>query len=566
MAGGYDERPWLALYEEHQRGDVTPEFGDMLALFRDTCRSAPDRVATTYFDSTLTYRGLDELSDALASLLAARGFGGGDRLALYLQNTPQFVLGLLAGWKLGGIVVALNPMYRAHELSSILPDAQPFAVLSSESGWRDVLAEPASEAGVQLAVTTSELDFQQRDDPRLFDGVRRDRAPSAGTEVPVLDLLDVLDEHEGKKPPAATVHPDDVALLAYTSGTSGTPKAATNTHRNFSFNAQTFRLDDGSRDGSGILALAPLFHITGMVCQLGAVVALGGRLDLAYRFEPSVVLDALREHRPQYMIGPSTAYMALMHHPEVSRDDFGSLDLVFSGGAPLPSAVVEDFRERFGHYIRNGYGLTETTATATAVPAHLEAPVDEASGTLSVGLPTHNTVLRVVDDHGADVSVGDLGEIVIEGPMVVPAYWNRPDETERGLPDGRLHTGDVGFMDQQGWFYVVDRKKDMINASGYKVWPREVEDVLYTHPGVREAAVVGVSDPYRGESVRAYVSLTGDASTGEEELVEHCRQRLAAYKAPREVVVLDELPKTTTGKILRRRLRTGAESTEKGNE
>lgn len=278
-----------------------------------------------------------------------------------------------------------------------------------------------------------------------------------------------------------------------------------------------------------------------------------------------MVLDALAEHRPYYMIGPSTAYMALMNHPDVTAEHFASLELVYSGGAPLPSAVVETFRDRFGHYIRNGYGLTETTATATSVPSHLEAPVDESSGTLSVGIPTFDTVLRIADEDGADLPVGEVGEIVIEGPMVVPAYWNKPTETERGIPRGRLHTGDVGFMDSRGWFYVVDRKKDMISASGYKVWPREVEDVLYSHPAVREAAVVGVPDPYRGETVRAYVGLGDGRSATASELIDHCKQQLAAYKYPRRVEIVEELPKTTTGKILRRQLRDRA-AEEQGAE
>lgn len=560
MAGIYEERPWLALYDEQDPGDLAPEFGDMLALFHETCRRVPDSTALTYFDGRITYSELDRLSDGLARYLAERGFGGGDRLAIFLQNTPQFAIALLAGWKLGGIVVPLNPMYRTRELSTILADAQPFAVVASEGGWHDVLGEVARETGVHAAITTSELDLQTRNDPRLFAGTERRPADDA------VDLLEVARARGDQRPAAAKVSPADIALLTYTSGTSGVPKGATNTHGNVSFNVQGFRLRAGSRDGSGIIALAPLFHITGMVCQLGAVFALGGRLDLVYRFDPAVVLEALTEHRPSYMIGPSTAYMALMNHPDVTRAHFSSLELVYSGGAPLPSAVVETFRDRFGHYIRNGYGLTETTATATSVPAHLEAPVDEASGTLSVGIPTFNTVLRIVDDAGAELPAGEVGEIVIEGPMVVPAYWNRPAETEDGIPQGRLHTGDVGFMDARGWFYVVDRKKDMISASGYKVWPREVEDVLYAHPAVREAAVVGVPDSYRGETVKAYISLRAGGSVTESALVEHCRDQLAVYKSPREVVVLDELPKTTTGKILRRQLRDGTTSAEKGSE
>ncbi|GAA4864588.1 hypothetical protein GCM10025787_57890 [Saccharopolyspora rosea] len=555
MGSVYDERPWLALYEDDIPRELVCEFDDVLGLFAATRRRCPDRVAITYFDGRLTYRELDELSDALAHHLVEQGVQRGDRVALYLQNVPQFALALLAGWKAGAIVVPLNPMYRSHELTRILDDARPVAVVSSETGWHDVLGVLARQAGVRIALTTSELDMQTRHDPRLFADLRRRPADDCS------DLLEVARAHLGRTPPEITVSGDDIALLVYTSGTSGVPKGATNTHRNIAFNSEGFRARTRDKDGAGIFGLAPLFHITGMVCQLGAAIALGGRLDLVYRFHPGVVLDALAEHRPAYMIGPSTAYMALMNHPDVTADHFASLDLVYSGGAPLPSAVVDSFRERFGHYIHNGYGLTETTATATSVPAHLEAPVDEASGTLSVGLPTFNTVLRIVDDQGEDLPVGEVGEIVIEGPMVVPAYWNKPAETRAGIRDGRLHTGDVGFMDAQGWFYVVDRKKDMINASGYKVWPREVEDVLYGHPAVREVAVVGVPDSYRGETVKAYVSLRDGRTVEPAELVEFCKRRLAAYKYPRSVEVLDDLPKTATGKILRRRLRDEAART-----
>ncbi|QUH00595.1 AMP-binding protein [Saccharopolyspora erythraea] len=559
MVSAYDERPWLALYGDLP-SELVPEHDTLLAMFAASVARHPDRVATTYFDGRLTYRELDELSDGLAGHLARRGLAAGDRMAVYLQNVPQFVIAVLAGWKAGAIVVPLNPMYRSHELTRILADARPAAVVSSERGWHDVLGEVARDAGTGIAVTTSDLDLQTRDDERLFAGHRRSPAADAA------DLLEAA--REGGPRPEVAVSGDDVALLVYTSGTSGVPKGATNTHGNLAFNCAGFKARAG-REAPGFFALAPLFHITGMVCQLGAAIALGGRLDLAYRFEAGVVLDALEEHRPDYMIGPSTAYMALMNHPDVSAGHFSSLEHVFSGGAPLPSAVVERFRELFGHYIHNGYGLTETTATATSVPSHLEAPVHEESGTLSVGLPTFNTVLRIVDDDGRDLPVGEVGEIVIEGPMVVPAYWNKPEETRAGIRDGRLYTGDVGFMDPQGWFYVVDRKKDMINASGFKVWPREVEDVLYSHPAVREAAVVGVPDAYRGETVKAFVSLRDGARATGEELSEHCKQRMAAYKYPRSVEILDELPKTATGKILRRTLRqgaTGSSATGKGTE
>lgn len=549
MGSIYDQRPWLALYDPDVPQQLTPQFQDMLSLFDATLARVPDRAALTYFDATVSYAELDALSDGLASYLLEQGFRTGDRLALYLQNVPQFAIALLAGWKAGGIVVPLNPMYRSRELTTILPDAAPTAVVSSEQGWRDVLGPIAREAGVRISLTTSELDLQTRHDPRLFATTERVPAPDAA------DLLAVARARQNDTPPEITLASSDVALLTYTSGTSGVPKGATNTHGNICFNAEGIKSTSRAPAGAAIFALAPLFHITGMVCQLGATLSLGGTLDLAYRFEPGVVLDALREHQPYFMVGPSTAYMALMNHPDVTREHFASLGAVYSGGAPLPSAVVEAFRQRFGHYIRNGYGLTETTATATSTPAGREAPVDPASGTLSVGVPTLNTVLRIVDNDGKDLPVGEIGEIVIEGPMVVPAYWNKPEETAASIDGGRLHTGDVGFMDSEGWFYVVDRKKDMINASGFKVWPREVEDVLYGHPAVREAAVVGVPDGYRGETVRAYVSLAAGQQVTGPELVEHCKQQLAAYKYPREIEILDELPKTATGKILRRQLR-----------
>lgn len=292
-----------------------------------------------------------------------------------------------------------------------------------------------------------------------------------------------------------------------------------------------------------------------MVCELSACFANAGTLALAHRFDAGAVLDAFLEHRPAYTVGPATAFMALAAHPGATRDHFASFQVVSSGGAPLPPALVDRLSAAFGFYLRNGYGLTETTAASASVPVHLEAPVDPASGTLSVGLPGADTVVRVLDEQGAEVPFGETGEIAVRGPQVVPGYWRLPAATAEAFPEGELRTGDVGFMDADGWLYVVDRKKDMINASGFKVWPREVEDVLYAHPAVREAAVVGVPDPYRGESVKAYVSLRPGASAEPEELAAHCAARLAAYKYPRRVEILPVLPKTTSGKILRRELR-----------
>jgi long-chain acyl-CoA synthetase len=248
-------------------------------------------------------------------------------------------------------------------------------------------------------------------------------------------------------------------------------------------------------------------------------------------------------------------FIALMNAPNADKEALSSLTKIYSGGAPIPPSTVKAFQSAFDHYIHNIYGLTETTSPSHAVPVGAEAPVDEASGALSVGVPIYNTTVTIIGDDGAELPPGEIGELVTSGPQVVAGYWNKPEETAKALPGGSLHTGDVGYMDEQGWFYIVDRKKDQINAGGYKVWPREVEDVLYEHEAVREAAVIGVPDDYRGETVKAFVSLRPGKDVSEEELIAFTKERMAAYKYPRRIEFLDEIPKTVTGKLLRRELR-----------
>lgn len=429
------------------------------------------------------------------------------------------------------------------------------ALICSDRAWESYLRDTAAASPVRIVLTGCELDFQTRADARVLTFERLPQAADA-------DDLVAVARAGHKAPEGRDLGPSDVALISYTSGTSGTPKGATNTHGNIMYNAERQRTGLALPDAPVYYALAPLFHITGMVCQLGACLNSAGTLVLTYRFEPGVVLAAFAEHRPHYTVGPSTAFMALGAHPDVTPDHFSSFVNISSGGAPVPPALVEKFRSGFGPYIRNGYGLTECTAPCASVPPGLEAPVDPASGTLAVGVPGPDTVVRIVDDQGEEVPFGEQGEILVRGPQVVPGYWRRPDATAETFPDGELHTGDIGFMDPQGWLYVVDRKKDMINASGFKVWPREVEDVLYTHPAVREAAVVGVPDGYRGETVKAYISLRPGSDTDPDELAMYCKERLAAYKYPRQVEILPELPKTASGKILRRELRSQSQDSE----
>ena len=547
----YDERPWLALYGD-QPADYELEFDDALSMFRAGLARDPSGDALRYFDGAVTRRELDELSDALASGLLANGFSPGDRLAVYLQNVPQFVIAMVAAWKAGGIMVSINPMSRARELSYLLKDSGATVLVSLESLYDQVARDVVPDTDVRLVLTTSELEFQTRDDERLFAGVSRRR--HEGTT----DLGAFLAEHRGQTPPPVQLGPDDVAFLTYTSGTTGVPKGAMNTHRNVVFTAQVYRdWVRAGRDGA-IFGIAPLFHITGLIGHIAVSMLVPAPLVLAYRFEPQVVLDAFLEHRPAFTIGAITAFSALLNAPGVTRDHFASFTSIYSGGAPISPAAERRFLEATGKQVHNAYGLTETTSPMTVTPFGSPSPVDPESGALSVGVPAPSTVVRIQDDDGKDLPLGEVGEIVAEGPQVVAGYWGKPEETAANLPGGALKSGDVGFMTPEGWVFIVDRKKDMINASGYKVWPREVEDVLAEHPAVRESAVVGVPDEKRGETVRAFVSLVPGASATPEELIAHCRERMAAYKYPRSVVLVDELPKTVTGKILRRELRGGS--------
>ena len=346
-----------------------------------------------------------------------------------------------------------------------------------------------------------------------------------------------------------------MAFLTYTSGTTGPPKGAMTTHGNVVFNAQTYRDWIGIGPDDVILGVAPLFHITGSIGHVALSLLTGAPLVLMYRLDPAVALETIRDDQVTFTVGSITVFIALMNAPNASREALATLTKIYSGGAPIPPSTITAFQDTFGQYIHNIYGLTETTSPSHAVPLGATR-AGRRSLWRAVGRGAglqHGRAHRGED--GQDLPAGEIGELVTAGPQVVPGYWNKPEETAKALPGGALHTGDVGYMDRDGWFYIVDRKKDQINVSGYKVWPREVEDVLYEHEAVREAAVVGVPDPYRGETVKAYVSLKAGRTATPEELMAHCKQKLAAYKYPRQLEILDEIPKTVTGKILRRELR-----------
>lgn len=518
-----------------------------LDLFRAAPREAP---ALFYFDATQSYGDIDRYSDRLAGVFARKGVGRGDRVAVILQNVPQFVIASLAAWKVGAIVVSLNPMYRTPELRKLFKDCEPKAVICHDDQWDNVVPA-ANLVDPELLLWTAAREFQTRNDGRVL--------PKAG-RAPQAHALHTILAEDAPAPPPPVLASDDIGLLLYTSGTTGLPKGAMLTHRNLVTTALICRDHFELNGTSRIFGVAPLFHITGFEIQMVAAVAAHAAMVLTYRFQPQVALDAFLDRRPTFIIGAITAFIALMNQAEATSRHFESFVHLYSGGAPIAPSVIDAFAKRFGRAIRSSYGMTELTSASHLAPNEGRIPVDPDSGALSIGRPTPGVDAIVVDDERRPLGTGEHGEVVVRGPGVMAGYWRKPAETDEVLTNGWLHSGDVGFFDESGWFYLVDRKKDMISASGFKVWPREVEDVIYGFPGIREAAVVGAADPYRGEAVVAFISTQPGAVIDVAALSRFCRERLAAYKCPVDIRVLDDLPKTESGKITRNTLRDGLRS------
>ena len=539
---------WAAAYPPGLATKLQVPTGSLVDAWKARVKANPEGKAIAYFDGQLSAAELDRLSDAFAAALQARDIGHGDRIGIQLQNIPQYVIAFLGLWKLGAIAVLMNPMYKERELRHLIEDSGARGIIADDSLY-PATAAAAAGSTVEWILTTSGLEYQTRSDPRIF-GTAEPAQPS-----PDGDMAAWITEFAGRTPDSPALGQDDVALLAYTSGTTGAPKGAMNTHGNILNVAATCAAWMGLEPGDSVLAVAPLFHITGAVIDAATPLLADTTLVMVNRTDPAVVVDAFAEHSVTCTTGSITVFNAIYQVPDAAAAHFASAKTLYSGGAPIPPATVEAFQERFGAYIHNIFGMTETTSAVIGVPPGVRAPVDPASGSLSIGLPLPNVTARIIDAEGNPLPAGEQGELELSGPQIVPGYWNNPDATARTMPGGRLRTGDVATMDESGWVYIVDRMKDQINVSGYKVWPREVEDVLYEHPAVYEAAVVGMPDAYRGETVVAYVSLKPGRTATEEELIAFTKERLAAYKYPRSVYVIDDLPKTQTGKIRRRELR-----------
>ena len=550
MSDWFETRPWATTWGEHAPQPHTLTASTTLHDLAQTLRVHPEREAISYYGFSLTWSQFDRWTTAFASFLSEQGIVPGDRVGIYDQNTPEFVIATYGIWKVGGSVVPLNPMYRG-ELEHIFTTAEVKGLVVSKAAYLDRVK--AYAASLPLVVLSDDLSFQVDGPEVLFS-----RFANLASTPDNFDFRTVVESHLDTNFIPHVPSPEETALVVFTSGTSGKSKGASASHANVSNNARQTVRTPSFVPGDGFATLAPLFHITGFISQFVAAVSGGARLILNYRFDAGAMLDLCLRERPTYMVGPATVYTAMMAHPNFTRDHFSSFKRIKSGGAPLPEGLVNKFEEKTGLYLAQGYGLTETCAQAATVPAGVRAPVDPSSGNLACGLPQLDTMIRIIDPSGAALGPNAVGEIVISGPQVVSEYLNDRQATAEQIPGGELRTGDVGFMDEDGWLFVVDRMKDMINASGFKVWPREVEDALYTHPAIQEAAVVGLPDDYRGEDVAAFVTLQPGAEATSAEIIAHCREHLAAFKAPHQVTFIDELPKTGSGKILRRTIREDA--------
>lgn len=424
-----------------------------LRQFRVNAVRCPHNTQLIYFDSEFSVGNVDDVSDALATALEAEGVRPGDRVAILMQNMPHYVISLLASWKIGAIMVPLNPMLRPVELEQHLNDCGAVVLIALDTLWHGVAKDIIDATDVRRVIAASAKGMQTRDDQRVLS------APTQPLGADVFDFDKLVAKFAGSKPEWHDPEPETVAFLCYTSGTTGPPKGAICSHRNvIAVTEATCEVAEiGSQ--SRVLALAPLFHITGLMVQLIPALISHCPLVLSFRFHPGVMLDSIREHRPTFAVGPVTAYIGLLQDAGFRREDFASLDRVYSGGAPISPASARSFEERTGKQLLGAYGMTEATAATHLTPKGMRAPVDPNTGALAVGLPTPGTSVRIVDDEGADVPNGMAGEVVLTGPGVISGYWQRPEATAATIRDGLLYSGDIGVVDDEGWLFLVDRKK-----------------------------------------------------------------------------------------------------------
>jgi long-chain acyl-CoA synthetase len=489
---------------------------NLATVLTDSAQRDSDHTALKLDDMEVSYGLLDEGSARVAALLADKGVAEGDRVGIMLPNVPYFAVCYYGVLRAGGVVVPMNVLLKRREVAFYLRDPEAKLLFAWE-GFADDAKAGAQEAGAECLVVTPG-DFEE-----MLAGVEPRR--------------DVADRD-----------PDDTAVILYTSGTTGTPKGAELTHQNLLRNCEISRDMFGIGSEAVTLGALPLFHSFGQTCGMNATMAAGGTLTLIPRFEPGKALEIIQRDKVNVFEGVPTMYSAMFHFDDRDKFDTSTLELCVSGGSAMPVELMRGFEDAFECKILEGYGLSESSPVAS-----FNRP-DRERKPGSIGIPIEGVEMKVVDDDGNDVPQGEVGEIVIRGHNVMKGYWNKPDATSETLRDGWLHTGDMANVDEDGYFFIVDRKKDLIIRGGYNVYPREIEEVLYEHPAVMEAAVIGVKDDKLGEEIGAAVTLKDGADASADELREFVKEQVAAYKYPRRVWFVDELPKGPTGKILKREI------------
>lgn len=539
------EKPWTKLYPKGTPTSLEYPKTSVFETLRNAANKYPDKVALVFQDNAITYKKLDVLTDTLATFLHDLGMEKGDRVALFLPNIPQFIISFYGGLKAGAIITACSALYKERELSYQLHDSGAETIVTLDEFYPTVNNIKRKTMLKNVIVTTRE-----ESNPSMLLDLKIKRAKQ---QPMTINFSDILKEYEAK-PPKLTIDPkEDLAVLQYTGGTTGVPKGAMLTHYNLIVNQVRHTKWCEAREGRETsMIFLPMYHIYGLNECMASAIYMSAKIILIERFEAGEVLKAIAKYRPTFLYCVPTVYIAFLAHQDIKDHDFSSIRVCLSAAAPLPFEIRKKWKETTGLNIIEGWGLTEASPNLTyTLPGMAEPKL--------IGVPAFNTDVKVVDTETGTQTLPPrkLGELIARGPQVMKGYWNKPEETEQTLRDGWLYTGDIGYMDEDGCFYFVDRKKDMINAAGFKVWPFEVEEILHEHPAVREAAVVGISDPYRGESVKAFV-VPHDRYKGkiaEKDLINFCKNRLAVYKAPTIIEFRDALPKTHVGKILRRVLR-----------
>jgi long-chain acyl-CoA synthetase len=561
MAGEikYMDKPWLKSYERGVPATINYEEICMPDILDRTAREFPDKTALIFQGYKLTYRQFKEMVDRFATCLADFGIRPRDATAILLPNVIPCVIAYYAILKIGAIAVMNNPLYTDHELEHQFNDSGAKALITLDL-LANRMIDLRPKTKIKQIVYTSIGDYLPFPKNLLFPLVAKKKKLAADVKpsTNVFAWKECIARHQTNLP-AVKIGFEDVAMYQYTGGTTGVSKGVMLTHANLSKQVQQLAawLPTLPRGKEIILGALPYFHSFGLSVSMNFAVHAGWAQVLIPRPQPQPLLEAIREFRPTFAPLVPTMYIGMLNHPDLKKTDMSCIKGAFSGSAPLPVEVIHDFEKMTGAIIVEGFGLTETT------PVTHVNPFGGIRKVGSIGVPISDTQCRIVslDDGVKDMPLGEPGEVIIKGPQVMKGYKDMPEETANSLRDGWLYTGDIGTMDRDGYFYIVDRKKDMIISGGFNIYPRDIDEVFYQHPKVQEACSIGIPDPKRGENVKVFVVLKDGVTATKEELIEFCKTKLATYKLPTEIEFRKELPKTNVGKILRKQLK--AEEMEK---